>query len=184
MTRGILIARCMLAALGVYVLWKGLQCLDIPSGVHLSVWARVVSLILVIASCGYLVFKLAFDNAGWARRIADQAEGPVASDKWIAAGFRLALVFCGLLILTRETRFIARAVAFMVIGPGLIVKMILYRYVDEMFLMSAPQWVHLLVDIGTVTLGIYLVIGAPHYVGLQIKAVRPPSSQVKTGESG
>ncbi len=179
MTRGLLFAKCMLTALGIFVLNQGLQCLHIPSDIHMSGWAWSVSLIVVIVFCGYLIFKFAFDNAEWARRLAGNSEGPVISDKWIAAGFRLILVFSGLLILVLETRFIARSIAFLIVAPKLIVEMVVYRYVDEAFVMSITEWLKLFAKLCTNALGIYLVIGAPHYIRCQMKL----SPQIPAGHA-
>ena len=175
MARGILIARCMLAGIGVFALWEGLQHLDIPADVNLSGGARAVSLLLFFGVCGVLFCKLIFGNAGWARRIVGHAQGPEVSEKWIAAGFRLTAMFSGLLILSLETQFIARAMVFVVIAPKLLVSMVVYRYVDDMFLMSTARWLHLAVDMCATALGIFLVIGAPHYARRQVKTARNES---------
>ncbi len=168
-------ARCVLAGLGVYVLRQGFQHLSYlqgPSGMHIAGWAWAVSLVLFLAVWAGLSVKLVFRNSGWAARIADPARGPQVSPKWTAAGFRLVAVFSGLLILSLETEFIAKAVVFAVIAPKLLVNMVVFRYVDEIFLMSTAQWLHLAVDICTLVLAIYLAIGAPHYVRMQTRAVR------------
>ena len=183
MTRGILIARCMLTALGVYVLNYGFRHLNVLGGMRLSGWARGVSLIIVVVSCGYLFFKLSFNNAGWAKRVVGRVEGPAVSQQWIAAGFRLAMVFCGLLILRREAGFIAKAAVFVVVGPQLLVRMIVYRYVDEAFLMSVMEWMRLLADVCRVALGVYLVLGAPHYVRWQMKIAQVANSHVGLSEN-
>jgi hypothetical protein len=177
----------MLAGLAVVVLRQGLvylSNLQYLESEHKHGWALGLSLLLFFVLCGSLSFKLIFSNAGWARRIVGHAQGPQVSEKWIAAGFRLSAFFCGLLILSLETRFIARSAAFLVIAAKVMINMVVYRYVDEMFLMSAMEWLHLLADVCTISLGTYLAVGAPHYVRMQMKMVRAASRDAHTVEGG
>lgn len=139
--------------------------------------ATVLIILLVVF---YNVF---FTRNGWFLRLAGpvrEDERPV-TDRQILTGLRLGFVFCGVLIIVYNAAFIADVFMFLIRGPKILVDMIVYKYVHDMFNIQFYVYLREFTGICKVALGIYLAFGAPHFVKWQMKKLR--QSATKIGEN-
>lgn len=189
MTKMHLIARIMLTILGIHLLvqlFDSLHVLLISSMGPQFPWGStpglLVFLIFPLIACSivhYLLFrpeKLVRKMVGPTDNITDSTD-PI----WIAAGFRLVLVFCGILITSRNIEFLVDSVVFLVYGPKLIVEMIVYKYIDKTFDMPLYAWLTIVAKLLKGALGIYLLLGAPQYVRWQMDKFDTHAGPVNPG---
>ncbi|HUT31689.1 MAG TPA: hypothetical protein VMX13_18015 [Sedimentisphaerales bacterium] len=189
MTKMHLIARIMLTVLGIYLLVQLFDSLHVllitnmgPQFSRGSTPGLLVFLIYPVIACSivhYLLFrpdKLVRKMVGTTDDIPDCVDSI-----WIAAGFRLVLVFCGILITSRNIEFLVNSVAFLVYGPKLIVEMIVYKYIDKTFDMPLYAWLTIVAKLLKGALGIYLLLGAPQYLQWQIDKFDTHAGPVNLG---
>jgi hypothetical protein len=186
-----LIAKVIFNILGIYFLHQylnlfGYFAYQIGHAVYLEtsalaakpLIAAAVLIILLVVFCNVFIIR-----NGWILRLA----GPVrederqVTDRQILTGLRLGFVFCGVLIIVYNATFIADALPFLIHGPKILVDMIVYKYIHDMF--NIPFYVYLrgFARICKLALGIYLAFGAPHFVKWQMKKLR--QSVAKIGEN-
>lgn len=167
MTKWQLIAKLTLTVLGICALEQFLSYAQY-SGAD---WGQnyyfgAMSLISFVVACCLLSLP-----DGWAERIA----GPIGANEqpvgriWVVGGFRIVLAFCGLVVLADRMGFLVKAAAFIVVAPKIIVNMIVYRHIDQVFYMAGSAWVRLITNIAKTALGIYLALGAPRFVRWQAR---------------
>jgi hypothetical protein len=178
MTKWQLIAKLALTVLGIFIFVESMHYVWLAGAAGQLWWPSVYSLgIFLLFSV--LVCRMLFWSDAWVERMIgpgdedEPAIGTLAS----VGGFRIVLVFCGLLILAGRIEFLVRAAAFIVVAPKIIVNMIVYRYVDTVFYMSGREWLRLIVNLARAVLGIYLVLGAPRFVRWQVGKSYAPASQ-------
>jgi len=177
MTKMHLIARLALTALGVLVLVESLRYIQLAGAMGPG-WAPSLFCLGIFLLLSFLACRFLFWSDAWVERMigpADEDISPV-SRIWAVGGFRVVLVFCGLLILSGGFEILIKTAAFIVVAPKIIVNMIVYKYVDEVFYMPARSWLRLIVDLAEAALGIYLVLGAPRFVRRQMSKFYAPAS--------
>jgi len=169
MSRMHLIAKLALTALGLLVLVESLRYLRFvgavgPASVP-SLCSLGVFLLLSVLAC-----RLLFWSEAWVNRMVGTGDEDVrqVSRVSVVGGFRVVLLFCGLLVLSGTIELLIRAAAFIVVAPKIIVNMIINKCVDGVFYMPAQSWLRLIVDLAEAALGIYLVLGAPRFVRWQM----------------
>jgi hypothetical protein len=188
MTKFHLIAKVTLNILGIYSLYLCLSQFGYlafyPGQTGTLVWVVktliATTVLVILLAVFYNVF---FVRNGWILRMVGEVQGceqPV-SDKQILAGLRLGLVFCGVLIIVYNADFITKVPMFLIYGPKILVDMIVYKYVDNMFNISIYAYLRGFTAICKLALGIYLAFGAPHFVKWQMKKLR--QSAAKIGEN-
>ena len=178
-TRPHLIARLILAAMGVDLLMHSLGGIS-SAVIRLNLncpqetptkGMLIVAAGLVIALAASLILLFWSD---WLARIvtgpdADQCEK--VDTRWIITGLRMTACLCGLLILYRPVSLLIPA---MINSPKTLFDIALKR-------LESPLSTRTIVVIVTQTIkgifGIYLIFGAPHYVRWQMRAIT-----AKTGD--
>ena len=177
MTKMELLAKLTLTMLGIFVLVELLNYLLIPpvDGFNHRTGEVVVSEMLVLivflgAMC-LLVDRLLFHSGKWAKKVVgdcSEGTGTVKVD-WVVASFRITLLFCGLLIMSGSIDFLLSCLAFVMRFPKVPEGIIMFRGVDSSLSMSPYAWMQLFIEVCKVTLGTYLILGAPRFVRWHIK---------------
>lgn len=176
------LAKILLAVLGIYTLLNLLPQLSmnlammlygdlgnysIIEKIMIFLWMLLhITVILVIA------YQLLFRGRLWAGKIvgeqADESQKVVIS---LSATYRLAFVVCGTLITFWALSYVPR---FFII---------LYsRYQQGMF-RNGYDWLNLLIAPIRLTIGIYLLCGAPHFVRWQVKKTLEICQKTETGNN-
>jgi len=177
MTKMHLIAKLALTVLGVLVLVESLRYIrlvgTVGPGWVPSLCSLGICLLLSVLAC-----RLLFWSDAWVERMIGPADEDVPAVSRIRAvgGFRVVLLFCGLLVLSGRIEILIRAAAFITVAPKIIVNMIVYKHVDKVFYMPVSTWVRLIVNLCKTALGIYLVLGAPRFVRWQMSKFYAPTS--------
>ena len=162
------LAKILLAVLGIYTLLNLLPKLSLyitmlfsnTLGNYSAIGKTMIFLwlLLHIAVILVIAYQLLFRGRFWAEKIVgekfEESQKNVLS---IPAAYRLAFVVCGVLIIFWALSYVPRFFA------------ILYtRYQQGMFYKSY-DWLNLLIIVIQLTIGIYLLCGAPHFVRWQVK---------------
>jgi hypothetical protein len=181
MTRPHLIAKLILAAIGVHFLMHflgGIISIVVtlrqncpPETLTIKMSIVVAKLIITLALSLILLFKSDWLVKIIAGQTLDQCEK--ASSLWIIAGFRITACLCGLLILYRRIDLIFYYVPLIINGPNILSYMTIEGQTSQV---SAKTLVAILVEIAKWVIAIYLIFGAPHYVRRQVL-----TSKVKQG---
>ena len=132
---------------------------------------KILACVILLPIPFFIVYWLLF-RTGWLVQKLAGPGGQSTQDSeriWLVAGFRLTLYFCGIMILSGCMEFLMSAAVFMIYGPKVIIDMIIYRYIDEIFAMPIRYWLELFSKFCKAALGIYLVLGAPRFVHWQMK---------------
>ena len=176
MTRPHLIAKLILAAMGVYLLMHFLggvssAVVQLESKCPPETFTAKM-LVIVIEAVITLVASLIllFWSDGLARMItgpdADQCEKVDAH--WIIAWLRITACFCGLLILYPRIERLFFYVPAIIKGPNILSYMTLEGQSSRL---SAQTLARILVEVTKWFFGVYLIFGAPHYVRRQMWAI-------------
>lgn len=172
-----LIAKLALTVLGVLILFESLRYILIV-GTMWAGWGPNLCSLGVFLLLSVLVWRMLFWSDAWVERMigpGDEDAPPVSSIRAVG-GFRVVLLFCGLLVLAGRIEILIRAVAFIAVAPKMIVNMIVYKHIDEVFYMPVRSWIRLIVSIAKAALGIYLVLGAPRFVRWQMSKFYAPTA--------
>ena len=177
MTRPHLIARLILAAMGVYLLMHSLS--EIGSAVVRlnqncppetfntrviifaveSVVTFILSLILLFRPDG-LIRIIAGPDAGLCEKI---------NGSRIIAGLQLTACFCGLLILYPRIERLFYYIPAITKGPNILSYMTLE---GQSTVISTRMLVGILVETVKWVFAVYLIFGAPHYVRWQMRTIK------------
>jgi hypothetical protein len=183
MTKMHLLSKLALTVLGVLVLVESLRYIrlvgTVGPGLVPSLCSLGIFLLLSVLAC-----RLLFWCDAWVERMigpADQDAPPVSRIRAVG-GFRVVLLFCGLLVLADRIEILIRAVAFITVAPRIIVNMIVYRHIDKVFYMPVSSWARLIADLCGAALGIYLVLGAPRFVRWQMSKFYAPTPAYKESQ--
>ncbi len=181
MTRPHLIAKLILLMAGIHLLMHSLSgIISIVSALHqnfvpetltLRVCIEILKTIVTLVMSLLLLFW-----SGWLVRILtgqtpDRVE--IVSNRWIIAGFRFTVCFCGLLCFYNRILMLFYYVPAIIKGPNALSYTTLQ---GQTSLISAKILVGILVEIAAWIITIYLILGAPHYINWQLR-----SSAVKQG---
>jgi len=178
MTKMYLLAKLTLTILGVFILLDFLSYLELPSRLTKGYSDAVVGPFLVtvgsLAPLCILAYYLLFKSDNLARKMVGSTneDSRDASRIWVVTGFRLTMFLCGVLIISGSIEFLVRVAGFVIVGPRLIINMIFYKYIDTAFRLGFREWLRLFVDVCRAVLGIYLVLGTPHFVRWQIRKLK------------
>ena len=179
MTKMHLIAKLALTALGVLVLVESLRYIQLADAMGPG-WAPSLFCLGIFLLLSFLACRFLFWSDAWVERMigaADEEDAPPVSRIRAVGGFRVVLLFCGLLVLSGRIEILIKALAFIVVAPKIIVNMIIHKYVDGVFYMPARSWLRLIVDLVKAALGIYLILGAPRFLRWQMSKFYAPASQ-------
>ncbi|MGB7580941.1 MAG: hypothetical protein WBL85_00650 [Sedimentisphaerales bacterium] len=193
MTRPHLIAKLILAAVGVNLLMHSLggigSAVVMLSQKDLLPEAFAIR-VFIIAAKSAITFAvsliLLFRSDGLVRIIAgpDADECAKVDERWTIAGLRMTACFCGLLILYRRIDLLFYYIPAFINGSGVFSYTILERQSSR--ISSTRALIIILAEIAEWILGIYLIFGAPHYVRRQIQAItieqQPKNSGVDKDE--
>lgn len=179
MSKMYLIAKLALTILGVYVLVQFFNNLYILLRMCLRAQPSAgyaEAIVAFVIGCSFpciFAYYLLFKSDKLAKKIVGSGyeNGGAVDNIWIVAGFRAVFFLCGALIISGSINFIINAVAFAIYCPKIIVDMIVYKYIDEVFSMPFETWLRLFVRSCKAALGIYLLLGAPRFLRRQIKKI-------------
>lgn len=175
MTRPHLIAKLILAAIGVHLLMDSLgEIVSIvvtsrqnypPETLTIRMFIVTVKLIITSAVSMILLFK-----SDWLVRILvgpniDQCEK--ISSRWIIAGFRMTACLCGLLIIYPRIEHLSYYVPLIINGPNISS----YTTFEGQSTLSTKTLVSVLVEITKWIIAIYLIFGAPCYASWQMRTI-------------
>ena len=174
MTRPHLIAKLILATLGVYFLMSALG--EIGSAVitlsqnyppsTLSTKLFIITAQFVITLTLSLFFL--FRSDGIIRIIAgpDAGQFEKVNDSWIIAGLLMTACLCGLLILYPRIERLFYYIPSIIKGPNILSYMTLE---GQSSVIPIKPTVGFLVEVAKLIFAIYLILGAPHYVNWQMR---------------
>lgn len=173
MSRPHLIARLIFAAMGVDLL---MHSLNIISSAFIRPQITCppetsTARILIIAAESIVTLALSlillFRSDGLAKIIAgpDAGECEKADTRWIIAGLRLTMCLCGILMLYRPISLLIPAI---INSPKSLFDTVLNRQEFPL-----PTRTIRLIFTETIkgAFGVYLILGAPHYVRWQMRAI-------------
>ena len=177
MTKMHLIAKLALTILGVFIFIESMRYVQLLASMG-DKWGPPVCSLAIFLLLSALACRMLFWSNAWVERMIAPGDEdmPPVSCIWAVAGFRIALVFCGLLIFSGGFEILIRTAVFTVVAPKIIVNMIVYKCVDEVFYMPGRSWLRLIVNLAKAALGIYLVLGAPRFVRWQMGKFYAPAS--------
>lgn len=176
MTRMHIIAKIALALIGVRLLvsllyFTSFYMRTVGAGFQIAPFARIPAFgVTLLVRCA-VVYFLVFRNDWLVKMLVGPEERSAqhADRTWLVVGFRLTLYFCGVMVLAGCIDFLISGVAFIIYGPRVLIDMIIHRYVDDIFAIGIYGWLEWLSGLCRTTLGVYLVLGAPHFVRWQMK---------------
>jgi len=177
MTKMHLIAKLGLTVIGINVFLGFFEHLyffnlSLVENEHIMMaFGRILHPVLNFFFSFFLIFHCLFNSDKWALKIVGSSnkDNHPISTIWVIAGFRLALFFCGLLIILNSIDFIAGAIAFTISkGPETILDMFVFKN-NSASDVSIGDWLELVSNVCKSTLGIYLILGAPHFGCWQMK---------------
>ncbi len=122
-----------------------------------------------------VILRLLFKS----EKLSARMTGPIPDDAahvdraWAIAAFRIALVFCGLMMLRHCIKPVATAAIFIVYVPKLITELVINRGVPDIYQMPLRNWIDFIFALLKTAFAAYLLYGAPHFVRWQIKTLRP-----------
>jgi hypothetical protein len=175
MTRLHLIAKLLLAAIGVHLLMDFLgEIISLvvtshqnysPETLTTRMFIIAVKLIFTLVVSLILLFR-----SDWLARIIggqtlDQCE--IVSTRWIIAGFRMTACFCGLFIIYNRIEYLSYYVSLIINGPNISS----YTTFQGQSNLSTKTLVSVLVEITKWIIAIYLIFGAPCYARWQMRAI-------------
>lgn len=162
------LAKILLAVLGIYTLLKSLPQLasyfvmfSFNSLGDCSIIGKILMFLWLLLHTAFILviaYQLLFRGRFWAEKIVgekfDESQKDVLS---LPAAYRLAFVICGILIIFWALSYVPR---FFVI---------LYTRFQQGMFHNSSDWLTLLIIMVQLTIGIYLLCGAPHFVRWQVK---------------
>jgi hypothetical protein len=175
MTRPHLIAKLILAAIGVHLLMHGLGgivSLVVTSSQNYPPETLTIRMLIITAQ---LVIPLALSlillfRSDWLVKIVtgpDANQCEKVSSRWIIGGFRITACLCGLLIIYPRIERFDYYVHLIMNGPDISSYFTLQGQTSQV---SAKTLAAILVEIVKWIFAIYLIFGAPHYVNWQVQA--------------
>ncbi len=177
-----LIAKMVFNILGIYsFIW----CLNIfmnftyfnntlGSQDAFHVWIVKYATAVFIGFIVFIILKYFFLNDKWIIKIAglpEEGEKPL-SELSIFAGLQLSFIFCGIIIIVYNLNFIIDFLFFLVNGPKILIEMVIYKFIHEMFKMPFESYFHIVVTLFKTIFGLYLVLGAKKIVNWQAKKLK------------
>jgi hypothetical protein len=175
MTRMQIIAKTSLAALGIYAVtimyhWY-------PARYVSSVLTEVLCLSAVTVLAAVIVYFLVFNNNSLARKMAPAAEqlGPENQAAWLIKSLRVGLVFAGLMLLPTSIPSMLAILKLPFLVRPLINEALAARGIPDSLRLSYWVWYYNLYQFLRVTLSVYLICGAPHFVRWQVRRLRQES---------
>jgi len=166
-----LIAKSDLVSLGIYAVVTLCWYLThvIPSFNFPSCLIGILCFAVFTVFIAVITFFLIFNNDSLARKMAgpDDQLNPTTKALWLAASLRLASVFCGLILLSTSIPTIRNVLLVPIrIGP-LINENFLFDSFPKSLLLPFPKWCAIIYNFLKLTLAVYLLCGAPHFVRWQ-----------------
>ena len=183
MTRMHLFAKLILTTIGISIFATMLDSIELLARTVAGrplyneiVFRCVFSAVFFIAGFVFIYYLL-FHSDNLIKKIV----GPTANNNpvefiWIITGFHVVFMFCGLLLLRGSVNFLIKASVFIVTSPKILVDMLVYKYVDDMFRLNFYEWIEVILKSCRAILGIYLLMGAPHFIRRQIRNFRTSSA--------
>ena len=178
MTRPHLVAKLILAAIGVHLLTLSIggigSAVCILSQKYLLPEAFTIRMSITIAE-SIITFAVSLILLFWSDGLVRLIAGPDTNEcakvdgHWIIAGLRITTCFCGLLILYHHIDLLFYYIPALINGSGIFSYMTLERQLSR--ISSTKALVIILAEIAEWILGIYLIFGAPHYVRWQLRAI-------------
>lgn len=174
MTRPHLIAKLILAAMGVYLLMRFMDYIR-----SFSLWYRTIVLqdarippLLIIAITGVIALVASLILLFWSDWFVrlmtgtDTAGCEKVDEYLITAAFRTIACFCGLLILYTPVSLFIVNIPAIITDPDILS----YLTVEgQSSLFSAKSLTSFFVELTKGIFGLYLIFGAPHYARWQTK---------------
>lgn len=176
MTRPHLIAKLILAAMGIRFLMESLggiasSVVTLSQNYPQEIFAIRMS---IIAAKSVITFVLSlillFRSDGLVRMIAgpDTNECEKVSSRWIITGFRITACFCGLLIIYHRIKLLFYYIPAIINGPNILSYMTLE---GQSSLLSTKTSAGIIVETAKWIIAIYLILGAPYYVRRQMRTI-------------
>ena len=174
------LAKILLAILGIYIITRMVTVIIIyipmvftnSFGIE-SIIGKITALLVMLLHTTIILviaYQLLFRGQFWAEKIVnEQPNEPHKQIFWLPAAYRLASVFCGLLVAYRVAESIPR------------VLIILYRHNQAGQFAGNYEWTSVLGVVIQLVLGIYLLCGAPHFVRWQVKKTLEICQKTETG---
>jgi len=191
MTKMQIIAKAGLVSLGIYAIvtlcWH-LSCLtplfDFPSLLTSILFYAAFAVFIAV-----IVFFLIFNNNDLARKIVGPEEelNPTAKALWLTASLRLAVVFCGLILLSTSIPTILSILLSPIHIRTWVNELFLFRGFPKSLMFPFRKWCTLIYDFLKTILAIYLLCGAPHFVRWQLRHSiayhQPNTPKIETASS-
>jgi len=175
MSRSLLIARCVLMALGLYALNSVLGGIYLPfAGLCGPSVAGAVAGLSALAVTFGIAWYLLFRGEYVIRFLAGAAENNAPAVKLTdcAKAFRVVIVLCGIFFLSNKIDLIGKGAVFLIYGFNVLLDAVAFGYVDEMYKKRAVEWAVIAGNLACILFGVYLVFGAPQYVRWRLKKLR------------
>ena len=162
------LAKILLAILGIYIIVHIVPIVmmympllftnsfgidSIIGKIMVLLWMLLHTTILLV-----IVYQLLFRGQFWAEKIVGEQPNELHKQVFLLpAAYRLASVFCGILVAYWVAESMPRVI------------LILHRHNQTGYFAENYEWISILGVLLRLTLGIYLLCGAPHFVRWQVK---------------
>jgi uncharacterized BrkB/YihY/UPF0761 family membrane protein len=174
MTRPHLIVRLLFGAMGIYLLMRFLNSIYSAANRFMLKCPQdtFIASITIITATGVVTlaisFILLFKSDGLAKLIAgpDACQCQKIDCAWITAGFRMTACLCGLLILYPRVELLIVNFPAIINGPKTFFDMVMLGSPK----LSIQTLTRAILETAKGIFGLYLVLGAPHYVRWQLRA--------------
>lgn len=173
MTRMQIIAKAGLISLGIYAVvnlcwYLGIQ---IPLSNLTSPLSYILCFAVFAVFIAIITFFLIFNNNSLARKIAGPGDklNPAAQTLWLSSSLRVAVVFCGLILLSASIAIIRNILLVPLHIRPIINEIFLFDRFPRQLLMSFSKWCEIIYNFLKIILAVYLLCGAPHFVRWQFR---------------
>ena len=176
MTRPHLIARLILAAMGVYLLMRSLSWIG-SAAVRLNVQCPpesfpttifVIAVELILSLTASLIFLFKSENLVQMLTGPDIDQCVKVDNLWVITGLQMTACFCGLLILFPRIERLFFYVPAIIKGTNILS----YLTIEgQTSVIPVKRTVGFLMEITKLIFAIYLIFGAPHYVRWQMRSI-------------
>lgn len=169
-----IVAKTTLTVLGIYAVvsmyrfYPGRYRYSIQES---SIFHEILFLSAYTVIVAFIAYFMILKNDSLSRKLAgpgQQLDGPTQA-VWVTKSLYTGLVLAGLILLPNSIHGIIKFLKIPFVIRPIINEIIDFKKFPEVFTLSYRQWYKNIYELLTAILGVYLVLGAPHFIRWQIK---------------
>jgi hypothetical protein len=165
-----IIAKTALTVLGIYAIAASLTYITLPLKIQSSATCTILMIAMFAVFLFYAIRVLIFDNNRLAQKISGPGENltPDQLSLWLTASLRIGLVLAGMILISSSIPTILKILAFpLYVGP-FIEQLFVYKELPSLLDLTLNGWFNSISNILQALLAVYLLLGAPGFIQLQL----------------